>query len=77
MTEVTITTKHKLTYQVYACWSEEGGMGEETYGEETGDLSRALQLICEARAKGSNFGGQKGIEWFLKTTVVTTSTPRT
>lgn len=73
MAEVTVTTKHKLTYQVYTCWSEEGGMGEDTYGEPTADLAKALQLLCEARAKGHGFGGQVGVEWFLKTTVESTS----
>jgi hypothetical protein len=39
------TTSHTISFTVEAFWSEEGGMGQDQYGEPVQELPQALRLL--------------------------------
>ena len=43
------TTTHEITFTVEAFWDEEGGMGNDSFGDEQKDLPSAVQLLELAR----------------------------
>ena len=44
------TTSHTITFTVEAFWSEEGGMGSDSFGGECSDLVQAVHQLELARA---------------------------
>lgn len=68
--KLSVTTNHKLTFQVYSCWSEEGGMGEDSYGpwvDHIEDAVTQLQLARTAHPKET---------WFIRCEVETTNSSK-
>ena len=61
--KLTTTLIRKITFQVYACWNEEGGMGEEYFGKEVDTLEEAVINLDLAQRRDENQ------DWFIKTTV--------
>lgn len=59
------TVKHDLTFRVYECWNEEGGMGERSYGPVVDTLEEAVALLDLANV------AEPG-EWFIKCEVTRT-----
>lgn len=43
------TTSHAITFTVEAFWDEEGGMGQDQYGEGVQELAQAVRLLELAR----------------------------
>lgn len=48
--EIKTTTTHKIKFRIRAFWSEEGGMGEDSFGKEVNELPEALRLLELANA---------------------------
>ena len=47
--KITVTTHHELVFAVEAFWSEEGGMGQDQYGDNVGTLEEAIVVLQSAR----------------------------
>lgn len=45
------TTSHTISFTVEAFWNEEGGMGQDQYGEAVDTLQQAVRLLELARVK--------------------------
>jgi hypothetical protein len=58
-------TTHTITFQVYACWTEEGGMDDDYFGKRVDRLPQALRNLELARVHDSTK------DWFIKTEVET------
>lgn len=61
------TTSHTLTFAVEAFWSEEGGMGSDSYGQPTPDLPAAIRLLELARVE------KPKTDWVITIDVKTTT----
>lgn len=61
------TTSHAITLTVEAFWSEEGGMGQDQYGEAVQELPQAIRLLELARV------AQPETDWKIVGDVKTTT----
>jgi hypothetical protein len=68
---ITVTTTHKITYQVYACWNEEGGMGSRDFGPECDRIEEAIVQLQLARSSENNTPAAFKTDWFIKCDVQT------
>jgi hypothetical protein len=66
--KLTVTTSHELVFAVEAFWSEEGGMGQDQFGENVATLEEAVALLMHARAS------RKSENWIITIQVTTKST---
>lgn len=60
------TTSHTVSFTVEAFWSEEGGMGQDRYGEAVQELPQAIRLLELARV------AQPKTDWVIVGKVTTT-----
>lgn len=61
--EITKTTKHSITFTIEAHWSEEGGMGCDSFGSAVKTIEEAVELFdlaCVSRPSQ---------DWFIMGTV--------
>lgn len=56
------TTSHTVIFTVESFWSEEGGMGHDTFGKAVDALPEALHLLELARASDQL---AKGLDWVI------------
>ena len=63
--KISTNTTHDLTFAVEAFWSEEGGMGCDSFGNKCADLHQALHLLELAKAQDSK------IDWIITINVKT------
>jgi hypothetical protein len=61
------TTSHAITFTVEAFWSEEGGMGQDQYGEAVQELPQAIRLLELARV------ATPAMDWKIVVHVTTTT----
>ena len=61
------TTSHTIAFTVEAFWSEDGGMGQDQYGEAVQELSEAIRLLELARVATPDYDWK--IVGEVKTTV--------
>ena len=47
--KITTSTSHNIIFTVEAFWDEEGGMGQDQYGDEVQELPEAIKLLELAR----------------------------
>lgn len=48
--KITTSTTHEIKFSVEAFWSEEGGMGQDSFGTESQTIADALHTLELARA---------------------------
>ena len=65
--EITTKTTKTIKFQVYSCWSQEGGMGDDYFGDEVEDMKEALHLLEVAQQTQTC-----DAPWFIMMTVKTT-----
>lgn len=65
--ELTTSTTHLITFSVQAFWDEEGGMGNDMYGDPVQELADAIRLLELARV-----GEKKKNKWVIVCDVETT-----
>ena len=49
--KLSVTTSHTVQFSVEAFWSEEGGMGHDSYGTPQNTLEEAIRLLDLVRSK--------------------------
>lgn len=49
--ELSTNITHTITFSIQAFWNEEGGMGQDTFGEDCGSLNEAVVLLDLAQIK--------------------------
>lgn len=64
--KISATTKHDISFTVEAFWNEEGGMGQDQFGDVVPELVAAVRLLELARV------AHPKTNWVIVGTVATT-----